>query len=268
MNYKIVDFTISPLTEVAQDILMAMLSDVGFDSFQPTDTGLLAYVLSSEFSEDAIRQTIADFLLSDVAFTYTVSDMENRDWNEEWEQNSFDPVLEREFGIRLHPHGAFGSGSHPTTYQLVDYICHHDFSGQTVLDMGCGTGVLGIAMALHGAVKVTAIDIDEMSVANTKENFQLNNLIGFEAIHGDATAIEGEFHTIVANIHKNIIIHDLPIYVSHLKKGGTFIASGFFTSDADDIIRAASQQNLRLIEQFSREDWVIIIFKKAPVLST
>lgn len=264
MNYKIVDFTISPLTEAAQDILSAMLGDAGFDSFQPTETGLLAYVVTSEYSEDAIRQTIADFFLSDVVITYTVSDMENRDWNEEWEQNSFDPVLEREFGIRLRPHGAFGSGSHPTTYQLVDYICRHDFSEQTVLDMGCGTGVLGIAMALHGAIKVTAIDIDEMSVANTKENFQLNNLTGFETIHGDATAIKDEYHTIVANIHKNIIIRDLPVYASHLKAGGTFIASGFFTSDADDIIRAASQLNLQLSEQFSREDWVIIIFKKTP----
>lgn len=260
MNYKIVDFTISPLTEDAQDILSAMLGDVGFDSFEPTDTGLLAYVTSSDYSEDAIRQTIADFFLPDVSIAYSVSDMKNRDWNEEWEQNSFDPILEREFGIRLRPHGAFGSGSHPTTYQLVDYICHHDFTGQTVLDMGCGTGVLGIAMALHGAVSVTAIDIDEMSVENTKENFHLNNLTCFSAIHGDAAAIAGEFHTIVANIHKNIIIHDLPIYVSHLKKGGTFIASGFFTSDADDIIQAASQLNLQLTEQFSRDDWNVLIF--------
>lgn len=262
MNYKIVDFTISPLTEAAQDILSAMLGDVGFDSFQPTETGLLAYVLSSDFSDDAIRQTIADFLLPDVVITYTVSDMENRDWNEEWEQNSFDPVLEREFGIRLHPRGAFGSGSHPTTYQLVDYICRHDYTAQTVLDMGCGTGVLGIAMALRGAVSVTAIDIDEMSVENTKENFELNNLTEYQVIHGDATAIKGEFNTIVANIHKNIIIRDLPLYVSHLRAGGTFIASGFFTSDADDIIHAASQQNLRLSEQFSRDDWNVIIFKK------
>lgn len=262
MNYKIVDFTISPLTEDAQDILSAMLGDVGFDSFQPTETGLLAYVPSSEFSEDVILQTIADFILPDVVITYAVSDMENRDWNEEWEQNSFDPILEREFGIRLHPHGAFGSGSHPTTYQLVDYICRHDYTGQTVLDMGCGTGVLGIAMALHGAVKVVAIDIDEMSVTNTKENFQLNNLTGFQAIHGDASSIEGEYATIVANIHKNIIIRDLPVYAPHLQTGGTFIASGFFTSDADDIIRAASQQNLRPKEQFSRDDWMVLILKK------
>ena len=261
MNYKIVHFTLAPFSEDAADVLSAMLGEVGFDTFETTSTGLKAYIPEAHLSEPDIRQCTEGFLFPDVAITYTIHDLESRDWNEEWERNSFDPVLERNFGLRLRPRGAFGSGSHPTTYQLVDYLFSQDLAAQSVLDMGCGTGVLGIAAALRGAASVVAIDIDDLSVQNTRENFALNNLSNYTAIHGDASAISGTFDLILANIHKNIILSDLPRYASHLRPGGTLVTSGFFLSDAPDIIAAASAHSLRPKAQLSKDDWAVLVFE-------
>ena len=261
MDYKAVNFQIQPLSEEAVDILSAMLGEVGFDTFETTDEGLKAYIPASDYQEQNVQQVIEGFFIPSVHIIYNVEDIESQDWNAEWEQNSFDPVLERDFGIRLHPHGAFGSGSHETTYQLVEYLCCQDFTGQTVLDMGCGTGVLGIAMAKGGAAQVVAIDIDDLSVANTEENFALNQLTNVTAIHGDASAISGTFDTIVANIHKNIILRDLPIYVQHLQPGGMLITSGFFSEDVKRVVEASESYGLQPVETFSKNDWAVVVFR-------
>ena len=261
MDYKAVDFLIQPMSEVAADVLSAMLGEVGFDTFETTDAGLKAYIPADRFHEDDVRAVVGNFFIPGLHIIYNISDMESRDWNTAWEQNGFDPVLERDFGIRLSPRGAFGSGSHETTYQLVEYLCQQDFTGQTVLDMGCGTGVLGIAMAKGGAAKVVAIDIDDLSVANTKENFALNQLANVTAIHGDASVINGTFDTIVANIHKNIILRDLPIYVQHLRQGGLLITSGFFTEDVKSLTDAAASYGLQLVEKFSKNDWAVAVLR-------
>ena len=261
MDYKAVKFQIQPLSEEAVDVLSAMLGEVGFDTFETTDEGLKAYIPASDYQEQSVQQVIDGFFIPGLHIIYNVEDIESRDWNAEWEQNSFDPVLERDFGIRLNPHGAFGSGSHETTYQLVEYLCSRDFTGQTVLDMGCGTGVLGIAMAKGGAAQVVAIDIDDLSVANTKENFALNQLSNVTAIHGDASAISGMFTTIVANIHKNIILNDLPLYVRHLEQNGMLITSGFYTEDVNDVCLAVQSHGLQLVEQFSKNNWAVLVFR-------
>jgi len=263
MDYKAADFRISPMSQEAADVLAAMLGEVGFDTFETTEQGLMAYIAANRFSEPEVKQVIGNFFLPGHTITYNVSDIKGRDWNEEWEHESFDPVLEREFGIRLRPRGAFGSGSHETTRQLVELLCGIDFSGQRVLDMGCGTGVLAIAMAKSGAADVVAIDIDDLSVANTFENFELNGLNGAEILHGDATAIHGEFNTIVANIHKNVILADLPVYAAHLADGGLLVTSGFYTEDSADIISAAQALRLTLSGQRDLNRWTVLSFIKS-----
>ena len=261
-TYLYTDITVTPYSEATCDVLTALLGEIGFDSFEVTDTGIKAYIPQEQFDEQSLRDTLADLFIPDVTATYTLHTLENKDWNAEWEQNNFDPILEREFGIRLNPRMAFGSGSHETTYQITSFLLSQDFTHQRVLDMGTGTGVLGIAMAMRGADQVVAIDIDPFSVENAQENFALNNINNVSVLLGDATAIQGPFHTIVANIHKNILKADLPTYVQHLAPHGRLILSGFFTADIPDMEQAALQHPLHLENTLSKNDWAVMTFTK------
>ena len=258
MRYIFADITISPYSEVASDILTAMLAEAGYDSFEQTDNGIKAYIRRDDFCQSCLDSTLDDIYLPDIEFTYSIHELEEKDWNEEWERNSFDPILEREFGIRLNPRMAFGSGSHETTYQITSLILSEDFSNQRVLDMGTGTGVLGIAMAMRGAEQVVAIDIDPFSVENAKENFSLNNINNVEILLGDSSAIQGQFDTIVANIHKNILIADLPTYTRHLAPQGTLFLSGFFTDDIPDMQQAAIANRLSVRQTVEKNGWVVM----------
>ena len=258
MQYLFADIAINPFSEVASDILTAMLAEIGFDSFEQTDNGVKAYIPRTDFCQPCLDSTLDNILLPDTYFTYSIHQLEDKDWNEEWELNSFDPILEREFGIRLNPRMAFGSGSHETTYQITSLLLSEDFSEQRVLDMGTGTGVLGIAMAMRGAEQVVAIDIDPFSVENAKDNFVLNNINNVEILLGDSSAIQGQFDTIVANIHKNIIIADLPTYTQHLSPKGTLFLSGFFTSDIPDIQKVAAANKLSVTKIVEKNDWVVM----------
>lgn len=268
MQYKYADITVTPFSETAVDILSAMLGEIGFDSFEETETGTKAYIIEEMLNEEALVETISNFLLPDTQITYTIHDLENKDWNAQWEQEHFDPILEREFGIKLNPRMAFGSGSHETTYQITKLLLSMNFTGQRVLDMGTGTGVLGIAMAKAGAKEVVAIDVDEFSVENAIENFSLNkidsleNISTVEILLGDATAIKGAFDTIVANIHKNILKADMETYVNHLSKNGTIIFSGFYHDDILEMVESAKCHGLELVSTQEKNNWAVLLFKK------
>lgn len=258
MQYLYTDITVSPYSEMACDVLAAMLTDTGFDSFEMTDTGVKAYIPLHLFDKNQFEATLAEIVLPDVSFSYTLHTLENKDWNAEWEQNSFDPILEREFGIRLNPRMAFGSGSHATTYKITSLLFKQDFTLQRVLDMGTGTGVLAIAMAKRGAQEVVAIDIDPFSVENAQENVSLNHIDNVRVQLGDASSIDGTFHTIVANIHKNILTTDMPTYVRHLVTQGTLFISGFFTEDVPDMQRVAMANGLSVLHTFSKDNWAVM----------
>lgn len=278
MKYSVTHFILSPMSDTASDILIALLAEQGYDSFEQTENGVEAYIPTEQIAETDIDSLVADFPLPDVDISYHTEQMENKDWNEEWETNSFEPILipnlccihdtrhsspeNLPYDIIINPRMAFGSGTHETTSQLVELLLHTDFKNQTVLDMGCGTCILGICMSLRGAEQVVAIDIDEQSVDNSLLNCGLNHLHNVSVMHGDASAIQGEFDTIVANIHRNIIINDLPTYVNHLRAGGTLIVSGFFTDDIPAIQSAAEFQGLTLTHQQARNNWAVAVFRK------
>src|SRR5574344_2313903 len=158
MKYLYAEIAIKPFSEDNADLLCAMLGDIDFDSFETTENGVRAYVTEEKFDEEKLKSVINSFIIPDVKFEYSVAEFENKDWNEEWEKSSFSPVLEEKFGIKLNPKMAFGSGSHETTFMLTEYLMSKNLEGKRVLDMGCGTGVLGIAMAKRGAKEVVAID--------------------------------------------------------------------------------------------------------------
>ena len=262
MKYLYAEITIKPFSEDTADVLCAMLGEVDYDTFETTETGVRAYIPEAKFDEDSLKSVLDTFPIEGTEFTYTINELENKDWNEEWEKSSFSPVLEEKFGIKLNPRMAFGSGQHETTFMLTEYLMSRKLDGMRVLDMGCGTGVLGIAMAKSGAKEVVAIDIDDMSVANAKENFELNGITNVSVLHGDASAIEGHFDMIVANIHKNILLKDMPTYVKHLTTGGYLLMSGFFSDDVSAISDAAKSYGMSVCDVLTNNNWSAVVVKK------
>lgn len=287
-SYSIYSFQFHPHTEEVEDLLTAFLVDMGFDSFQSTDEALEAYLPSdcdTAETTEILEQLIRKFPLPGIRIAYSKTMLEQRNWNAEWEDNSFHPIVlpslccihkpqdpvpdeahvpsDRPFyDILLQPRMAFGSGTHETTSQLVKLLLGMELSGQRTLDMGTGTGILGICMSLRSAEEVVAIDIDEASVENAQDNARLNGIDNMRVIHGDASAIEGTFDLIVANIHRNIILEDMPVYVAHLAQGGSLVISGFYTADVPSILRGAEALGLELTLQQEQSDWAVLLLRR------
>lgn len=265
MEYTQVIFTLQPCTEESQDILCALLSDRDFDSFEYTAEGINAYIPTDRYEEASLHALLTEAAAMLPAVTFVSAPMDaQKDWNEEWERNNFDPILEREFGIKLDPRMAFGSGQHETTHQIVEYLMQQNLTGLDCLDMGTGTGVLGIAMAMRGATHVQMIDIDINSVNNAGTNCYLNDVQDrCDVLLGDASAIEGAYDLIVANIHKNILKADMPTYTSHLKEQGRAIFSGFYLDDVAEMQASLEQNGLSIVETLSCNEWTVLVAVKA-----
>lgn len=273
-SYLEFNFKISPL-QPWNEILMAELIEVGFDSFTEEHDGILGYIQKDLFSENSL-QNVNLFTNSEVEISYSYSEMPNINWNEEWEKN-FDPInVENQVSIRaefhanqnlpheiiIQPKMSFGTGHHATTYLMIQQMLDMNFKGKTVLDMGCGTSVLAIFAKQKGAGKTVAIDIDEWSVENSKENAARNN-VELEISQGTADNLGSEnFDIILANINRNILISDIPTYVSVLNTGGSLLLSGLCFFDVADILEVCTQQNLTLKKQLQREEWVSLWLEK------
>ena len=273
-NYLEFNFKIEPL-QPWNEILMAELMDVGFDSFTEEHEGILAYIQKDVFKEEDLKNL---HLLQnpDIKISYTFSEMPNINWNEEWEKN-FSPInVEDQVSIRaefhenqnlpheiiIQPKMSFGTGHHATTYLMVQQMLDMDFTDKTVLDMGCGTSVLAIFAKQQGAGKTVAIDIDEWSVENSIENAARNN-VELEISQGTAENLGAEnFDIILANINRNILISDIPTYVSILNKGGQLLLSGLCFFDVDDILEVCTAENLTLKKKLQREEWVSLLLEK------
>lgn len=267
-------FKISPL-EPWNEILMAELIEVGFDSFTEEYDGILAYIPQELLDEEAIK-TIPLFSNPDINISYTFQEMPNINWNEEWEKN-FEPInvddkvyIRAEFHqprtdlheLVIQPKMSFGTGHHPTTHLMIQQMMAMDFKDKNVLDMGCGTSVLAIYAKQRGAKRVVAIDIDEWSVENSKENAERNG-VELAISQGTADNLGTEhFDIILANINRNILISDIPTYVSVLNTGGQLLLSGLCFFDVDDILEVCHEQNLKLTKQLQREEWVSLLLEK------
>lgn len=267
-------FKISPL-QPWNEILMAELIEIGFDSFTEEHEGILGYIQKDLFIESSLAG-ISLLSNPEVEISYTYTEMPNINWNEEWEKN-FDPInVEDQVSIRaefhvnqnlpheiiIQPKMSFGTGHHATTYLMIQQMLDMDFEGNTVLDMGCGTSVLAIFAKQKGAGKTVAIDIDEWSVENSKENAARNG-VELEISQGTADNLGGEnYDIILANINRNILISDIPTYVSVLNTGGTLLLSGLCFFDVNDILEVCTQQNLKLKKQIQREEWISLLLEK------
>lgn len=280
MNYLVYHFRLTPADPVAIELLPAVLADVGFDSFEQTDEGVEAYVdADAAPCEAVLRDALEHFPLraADLGIAYTVSPLADQNWNEQWEREHFEPIVldglcvihdtrhavaPQPYDLVINPRMAFGSGTHATTSMLVRRLLTADLSRLDCLDMGCGTGILAICMARRGAASVTAIDIDPHSAANARDNCALNAVPQVRVLEGDAAAIDADFDLIVANIHRNIIIADLPVYAAHLRPRGALLLSGFFGADVPAIEAAARPLALRLADTESTDDWTVCRFEK------
>ncbi len=273
---------ISFATSVSEEeigIHIATLADMGCDSFTEEQDVLNGYLQTSDLEVN--RAAIEDYLKGIPNSSFVIEDIEDKNWNEEWESN-FDPIVvnekcavrapfhqpmgyERE--IVIMPRMAFGTGHHETTQLMIDRILSLDVKGKNVLDMGCGTGVLGVVALVEGAMHVDAIDIDEWAFDNVLENGELNGVAErIKPFWGDASLIEsGElkescYDYILANINRNILIRDMDIYLSSLKKGGEILFSGFLESDLILMREKANGLGLSELACVSRNKWYMLHF--------
>lgn len=276
-NYKVYTFTLSPMTDEKAEILSAYLTDIGVDSFEYLDNGLIAYAEEGTIDEKAVYKTLKIMRRQGVKVRFSVSILDNHDWNATWEEEGFQPIVindqcvihkpnqsipveHPQYDIRINPRMSFGSGTHETTRMMIEKILEYDLSGMRCLDMGCGTGILSICMSMRGAREVVAIDIDDGCVENCLSNCQLNYIDNVDAIHGDASAISGEFDFIVANIHRNVIVRDMPTYFAHLSNQGHLIVSGFLVKDGNSILNEAKKHDVWLEHLRIKNDWVMLEF--------
>jgi len=266
-------FKSKPL-QPAVEILIAELGYAGFESFVETEEGLTAYIQKEEWQKDVL-DNIQILNSDEFEITFTFEEIEQTNWNEAWEKN-FNPIFvdnicavrapfhdkfETKYDIIIEPKMSFGTGHHETTHMMIQYILKNDFNGKSVLDMGCGTGVLAILSEMKGAKLIDAIDIDNWCYLNSLENIERNNCKNITVLEDDASLLkERNYDIIIANINRNILIDDLSIYVNSLNKGGILFLSGFYESDISVIEDECNRHMLKLNEKIEKNNWVALKF--------
>ena len=300
MKYFEVEFTISPYSADASDLLAAIAGEAGFETFEETESGLKGYVQQQLFAEETLQEALADFPFEDTAISYDIREAEERDWNEQWEQEGFEPiVVKREqpdkdseeqpcivihdgrhlpepslltghashFSIEIDARMAFGTGTHETTRMICGELLELTDGGKRfsrVLDCGTGTGILSICALKLGAKEAVGYDIDEWSVDNARHNAVINCVDDrFTSLLGDASIlnnVEGRFDLVMANINRNILLADLPLFRKKMNEKGILILSGFYTADCPMLTDRAQTLGLTLQKQIEDQDWACLVF--------
>lgn len=286
MKYKIADFKIActpELTQIAKDLLPDLMGEVGFESFEDTPDGLKGYIPADLMDTNSLKQVLETFPLEGVNITYTLSDTEDKNWNEAWENTGFAPInIDNQvlvydartgkkpagdslINIGIEAKQAFGTGTHETTRMMIGAMLQLSLKGKRVLDCGCGTGILGIAALKLGAEAVVGFDIDEWSVENTQHNAAINEVDNIEVFHGDAhvlSHVSGVFDVVLANINRNILLNDMPAYLEIMNAGSVLIISGFYEEDVKLLDEKAKTLGLVKTSQKSDNHWCCLTFIK------
>lgn len=281
MKYFEVEMTINPCTEDAQDVLSAMAGEAGFESFEQTETGLTGYVQQSLFDQPVLDAVIDNFPFESTIITYKVREAEDRDWNEQWEQEGFEPIVVASGSRQLVIHdgrhllsempplvieidakNAFGTGTHETTRMICQALLEMPLQGKRILDCGSGTGILGICALKLGAASCLSYDIDEWSADNTRHNAVINQVDSrLEALCGDASvlsSISTKFDVVLANINRNILLADMPRFVSVMAPQATLVLSGFYQSDIPMLETEANALGLVLCATKHDGEWAMM----------
>lgn len=281
MKYFEVDFTISPYSVDASDVLAAMAGEVGFETFEETVTGLKGYVQQSLFDVSVLKTALEDFPFEDTTISYDIREAEDRDWNEQWEQEGFEPIVisdnliihdgrhlpdsTPDISIEIDAKLAFGTGTHETTRMICSTLLELQPKGR-VLDCGTGTGILSICALKLGAQEAVGYDIDEWSVDNARHNAVINQVDNrFTSLLGDASIlnkVEGTFDLVMANINRNILLNDMPQFVSKMNADATLILSGFYTDDCQILKEKAQTLGLTLQQQKEDQQWACLVLTR------
>lgn len=258
------DITANPFQ---QEELIALLDDYNPSGFEQTDDMLKAYFEEACFEQEEILQILK-------GYNYTINQVDEQNWNQVWEQN-FHPVIVGDFcAVRAHfhepiknvtheiiitPKMSFGTGHHATTYMMMKQMQEMGFQGKTVFDFGTGTGILAILAEKLGATEITAIDVDEWSIENAKENFERN---GCSNITVSLSSIlpDKEYDVVLANINRNVILAYIEQLIQIVKRGGQVLLSGLLVADEEAIEAAIIQQKLQLIRRAERQGWISLLF--------
>jgi ribosomal protein L11 methyltransferase len=278
MEYKKVAFNFSSIQEYQQDLLIGALGDIGFDTFEDTESGFDAYILDDQFNETSLNEVLMGFG-DELQYTFEVSSIEPENWNEEWEKN-FSPLIisencyvratfhepqpQYEYEIVIDPKMAFGTGHHQTTTMVMRYILETDLQGKVVLDMGAGTAILGILASKRSAKEIIAIDNDEVCYRSAIENAALNGVTNLTSLCGSKEVIPAQnFDIILANINRNILLDQIESYAKVLLSGGSIFFSGFYEEpDLQMIKDHCAKFSLLYVDHKKINDWVAAKFVK------
>lgn len=288
MKYFVANFKIeceAELMQPARELLSAAACEAGFEAFEDTDDGLLGYVQRPMYDKEALDTAIADYMPEGAAVSYAVEEVPDQNWNQGWEDEGFEPIgvsdnlviydakhTDREMfagddgvmRIFIEARNAFGTGTHQTTRMILRRLLAMDVQGKSVLDCGCGTGILGITASRLGANPVLGYDIDEWSADNAQHNAALNGVENMSVMLGDASVLNNvaeRFDVVIANINRNILIADMPAFRAHMKQGAQLILSGFYEADVPMIEAAAKEHGLSLCDVVTDEEWACALFK-------
>lgn len=280
MKYLEFVFRTTPCTETVNDVLSAVLGEVGFESFIEQTDGIAAYIQKQLFNEESLKEALAEFPLPNTQIEYSYQDAEDKDWNEEWEKNFFQPIIigdrciihstfhrdvpKAEYDIVINPQMAFGTGHHETTSLIINELLDSNLQGKSLLDMGCGTSILAILARMRGATSCTAIDIDEWCVRNSLENIALNHVDNITVFQGDASSLadQGPFDVVIANINRNILLNDMKHYSARMNSEAELLMSGFYVADIPAIQAEAERNGLHFIHHKEKNRWAVVKFKK------
>ena len=261
-------FKVEP-KELGSEILVAELGELPFESFIESDFGVVAYIQKQYWTEN-ILQDLHILNSPEFVVSYTIEEIEQVNWNEEWEKNfeaievdgichvraPFHPKTNAKYDIVIEPKMSFGTGHHETTHMMIQHLLETDVTKKKTLDMGCGTAILAILAEMKGAQPIDAIDIDNWCYLNSIENAERNNCNQITVYEGDAELLKGKkYDLIIANINRNILLNDMQTYVDCLNKEGILLLSGFYNEDIPFIDASSTEKGLTFVKKLERNNW-------------
>ena len=256
--------------QLGSEILVAELGELPFESFVENELGVTAYI-QKQFWNENVLEDVRILNSSEFAISYTIEEIEQVNWNEEWEKNfeaievdgichvraPFHPKTDAKFDIIIEPKMSFGTGHHETTHMMIQHLLEIDVAGMKTLDMGCGTAILAILAEMKGAHPIDAIDIDNWCYLNSIENAERNNCKNITVCEGDAAVLKDKkYDLIIANINRNILLDDMQSYVDCLNPKGTILFSGFYAEDIPFIDASCTEKGLTFVKKLEKNNWV------------